>query len=675
VSLVINLEHPLFGISLHYDIFASTPRTPLGMIRKWYSVTNRTGQNQELTDISMNLFRLKQEYTNKLTVYHWQGGGQDEGTNEMKIETLERQSNRTFNSMAGLPNFRADDAYDGSASYHPYFVLEDAKAGEGIFVGFNYLGPWTMRVWNARPPLGRAEFLVSSQIELHTEPMAAGQTFEVPNSFIGIYKGDLDSASEQLQDWLATFKWDYTREDYLWTASITNGHWNDPEHKQKPDLHKKEMWKIADICRRTGARVAWEDDFWFDQRGRGVWEGVEYGELVRYLKQSANYFKLWMPPQHFAPETPLDLQHPDWALVPKHPDGVTDWYGLGLCVAAQGAHDYLRRFMLEREKRYGTFYYRLDGWVQAPCWATNHDHPPGQPHVQQYRHFLQLLREVKDANPEVAIQGCNSGGEWCNWDKFELVENNQASDGGGPDDLYYLSYFWPINKIIRVGGSSTPRVDDIPAQELARKDILLRRYLREQGVIGRYMPVYHPRADGAPTTHTYLQIANDTRTKAVIFQDALPAGEVTVYPKQLVADTKYTVAINSTRETRVGTGAELMQQGIRFKTAEPREIIMLNVDNIPGFGTDRTPPAAPSQASKRTETWNGRTGVALRWQPGRDNVTVAGYEVSRDGKPFDFVATGTFYFDVAPGSGPDRRYEIVTVDADGNRSPAVTAAP
>jgi Leucine-rich repeat (LRR) protein len=41
----------------------------------------------------------------------------------------------------------------------------------------------------------------------------------VPNSFIGVYKGDLDNACEQLQDWQETFKWDYTREQYLFLSS------------------------------------------------------------------------------------------------------------------------------------------------------------------------------------------------------------------------------------------------------------------------------------------------------------------------------------------------------------------------------------------------------------------------------------------------------------------------
>ena len=67
VSLEINLEHEAFAISLHYDVFASTPRTQLGMIRKLYRVINRTGATQTLTQISLHELRF--------TLYDWRGGG------------------------------------------------------------------------------------------------------------------------------------------------------------------------------------------------------------------------------------------------------------------------------------------------------------------------------------------------------------------------------------------------------------------------------------------------------------------------------------------------------------------------------------------------------------------------------------------------------------------------
>ena len=68
------------------------------------------------------------------------------------------------------------------------------------------------------------------------------------------------------------------------------------------------------------------------------------------------------------------------------------------------------------------------------------------------------------------------------------------------------------------------------------------------------MRVYHPRAEGAPTPHTYLEITNGTRTKAVITQDALPEGEVVVYPKALVPDAEYSVVFRSTKVTRKAKG-------------------------------------------------------------------------------------------------------------------------
>jgi hypothetical protein len=675
VTLVVNLEHPLFLISLHYDVFASTPRTQLGMIRKCYQVTNRTKEIQPLTEISMNRLSFQPEDSTRFALHHWVGGGSGRNTNLLQSETLSQTKARTFFSMAGHMDYRADNVYDGTSSYHPYFVLEDAKAGEGFFFGFNYLGPWSVRIWNPHHML-RSEgalFPIQSQLELHTEPLKPGATFEVPNSFIGVYKGDLDAATEQLQDWQATYKWDYTREQYLFRSTIYDTHWDDAAYKQKPELHKQLMWDIADRCRATGAGVAHEDDFWFDKRGRGVWEGVDWSELVTYLRQSGIIFRLWMPPQHFAAGTPVDLEHPDWQLTPKVPVGVTLWYGLGFCCASPGAENYMRDFMLRREKRYGTFFWRLDGWVEAPCASRSHGHPPGQPFVAQYRSYLDLLRKVKTANPEMGIEGCNSGGEWANWDKFELLEDQQGSDGGGPDDLYYLSYFWPIPKFMGFGGDYS-RVDDATG----RQESVLRRFFCQEGIYDRYMRVYHPRAEGAPTPHSFLEFTNGTRTKAVlVFRPtddghALAAGNAIIYPKALLPETQYSVAFRFSRGMGTASGAELMNSGIRFTSTDPREMILLNLDHAPGRGTDQTAPTIPTQAVKKMETWNGRSGVALRWEPSQDDGLVSHYEVLRDSQRVGYVAIGTFYFD--PGSRLDQRYEILAVDGDGNISPGTAVA-
>jgi inorganic pyrophosphatase len=51
------------------------------------------------------------------------------------------------------------------------------------------------------------------------------------------------------------------------------------------------------------------------------------------------------------------------------------------------------------------------------------------------------------------------------------------------------------------------------------------------------------------------------------------------------------------------------------------------------------------------------------------------FHVLQDGKPSDVVAIGTFYFDAGEGSGMERRYGVLALDGDGNRSATVLATP
>ena len=243
------------------------------------------------------------------------------------------------------------------------------------------------------------------------------------------------------------------------------------------------------------------------------------------------------------------------------------------------------------------------------------------------------MREVKEANPEMGIEGCNSGGEWANLGQDRAAwKNNQCSDGGGPDDSYYLSYFWPVAKMI-TGGASSTRLDEV-AQERLRQDTLFHRFLRQQGVLDRYMRVYHPRAEGAPTPHTYLQLTQWRPDQGRHPPGQSPEGrsgrvsEGPGAPGRLQRDVPYG------KDSHVAKGDELMKSGIRFTTTARRETVLLNLDRAPGRGTDKSPPTAPGQGSKRVETWAARAGVAVRWAPSQDDGLIAEYEIMKDGNPW-----------------------------------------
>ena len=674
ICLEIVLKNDLFSIKFHYEVFASSDNTSMGMVKKYYVVTNISSTPKVLTEISMHQMEIDWLVATKLRLHYWQGGGSMKNTNQEFVDSLVNASH-TFHSDAGANDYRADDNFSGSSSYHPYFVMQH-DANEGLFLGFNYLGPWSMKIWSDYIFASEKEFkdwalfykryfYINSQIDQHRQTLNPNESFEVPNCFIGVYKGDLDNANEQLQYLQAAYKWDYTREKYLFGGNIYNAAWNDTAAMYKTTLHFQQLFQMVNIARTLGFTIVHEDDFWFDKRGRGVWEGVDWKPIVDYADKSGINFKLWMPPYHFAPNTPNDLNQKDWHLDPKTSPGITSWYGYGYCMGSDQVVEYLKNFLLDRQKRYGTYINRFDGWVEAPCYSDKHNHEPGQSFVAQYRNTIRLLKEVKDANQYMGIEGCNSGGEWANWDKEEYLESQQGSDGGGEDDFYHLSYFWCVPKMILAGASSTITKEQIPQ---TRNSMLMLKYLRKQKVVDRYMNLYHPKAINAATSHCFIERTNADRNKCVISQNASSRKDVTVFPKALNPEVLYSVKFRLNNQNYIKTGHELMQQGISFKDTSASEIIFLNLDDFPGSKTDHTPPTKPIIKTVQKDNYCGHEGTSITWRESTDDRLLAGYEIYRDGMQIDFVAIGTFYFDFSKGNNAKARYKIVAVDGDGNKS-------
>ena len=676
VFLEITLHNSKFTIVLNYQVYASSPNTPMGMIRKIYTVTNTSGSAIQMNEISMIQMDIDDKVAAGLRVHYWQGGGAHKNCNHEFVDSLAYASH-TFHSDAGANDYRVDDNYNGSSSFHPYFVLQH-DSGEGLFFGFNYLGPWSVKIWsdNRFPPAetvkswglilqNRKYLYLNSELENHIQILKPGESFEAPNSFTGVYKGDMDNANEQLQYWQAAYKWDYTREKYLFGGNMWNGDWNNRSAMNKTDLHFQQVFDIVNKARSLGFTIAHEDDFWFDDRGRGVWEGVDWKPIVDYARMSGISFKLWMPPNHFAKNTPNDLNQKDWHLDPEMSPGITLWYGYGYCMGEDDVVEYQKNFLLERQKRYGTYINRFDGWVEAPCYSTEHDHIPGQPFYAQYRNTIRLMKELKEADPEMGIEGCNSGGEWANWDKSEFLESQQASDGGGEDDFYHLSYFWSVPKMMGIGASSKIKPVRVPA---VRAKMLMLKYLKQKDVVGRFMNLYHPAAENAATSHCFIERTNADRSKCVISQDASSGNDVTVYPKSLIPAMMYSVKFKSAGSGYSKTGTELMKEGITFRDTTAAQLIFFNLDDFPGSGTDKTSPTVPSVMSVKKATFCGHAGTAVKWTESRDDRILAGYQVYRDEGLIDFVAIGTFYFDFSEGNSTKARYDIVAVDGDGNTS-------
>ena len=157
--------------------------------------------------------------------------------------------------------------------------------------------------------------------------------------------------------------------------------------------------------------------------------------------------------------------------------------------------------------------------------------------------------------------------------------------------------------------------------------------------------------------------------------DPAPGKPVVVKPRGLKPEATYDVRCARSSYTASRSGRDLMQSGIELGPVMPGELIFLNLPTYPGSGTDKTPPSPPQRVTKRLGTNLGIQGVEVAWKGGADNNWVSYYEILKDGALVAKAAIGSFFFDYKgnPTQNLQARYEVRTVDGDGNRSPMVVA--
>ncbi len=165
------------------------------------------------------------------------------------------------------------------------------------------------------------------------------------------------------------------------------------------------------------------------------------------------------------------------------------------------------------------------------------------------------------------------------------------------------------------------------------------------------------------------------RLAAPVTISSVPDKPVVIYPRGLQPNATYDVrTYYSTLHLRK-TGSDLMRDGVALPSVPPGELIFFNLPAYPGSGSDKTPPEAPSNVTKRLGTNLGTQGVEVSWSAARDNNWVSYYEILKNGSVVARSAKGTYFFDhsldVRQAVGYD--YAVRTVDGDGNRSSLAVA--
>ena len=544
------------------------------------------------------------------------------------------------------PSYHQGVGSHGQWTYAPWMAM-GRKSGDkdGWFSALDFSGNWAMSV--DRESSGPLTFTTSLPELYFTKGILPGEEIRLPMMTLGVFHQDLDDMGRRIYDWQYAYLWDYTHHDWygLMQYAVPIFGMNTGTRCNQENFTRR-LWQdfyYADIVRRIGFDVIWDDAGWYAQAG--WWntnrEGPDFAETVRYAAKSGMKWTLWF------------LSQPS--------SGMMD----------------------NKVGAWGDFQWRTDG--------------VGLYSLKEDQTFRGTVSGFLDKHPRSSFHTCAGGGTYAHTFEYQrLTDINYFADFGGDQTNYYMSYLDTSDKwfdpvvvaspdyaakgrrmlsMVPMWGAGGVNGDDGDLAPVAD----LYRYLWQNGVAGRWSYTMHPVIKG-DVEHQYAQRISHDGKRSIIILKHQPKGEVTIIPRGLVPQHEYLVEFEKSQNPQTRTGADLMEKGIVLKDAKPGELIYLNLPNHPRGGRDKTPPAAPGSGLLRRETNLGHTGVGIYWSPGTDENWVSGYEVQRGSQMLGKVAKGTYFFDHSDGWDPKADYAIRTLDGDGNvsgwtRASAVAALP
>jgi len=597
------------------------------------------------------------------------GGGNFTGSGMLKTVAMTTTYARTFDSydepevttVDGHNEFGLGSYEQGTAVYDSLFVFRNRASAEGIWLSFDYNGHWLSDIGNYGTRLNLSGF-----VSMSNYVVADRESITSPKTVIGVFQGDVDDMGNTIGDYTYRYLWDYTRN----TFTEAGGTWQWRISPQMPSAFDSITYN-----RYVGGHTVHIDANWYNNKGDWQEEidSDDLAETSAFLQKSGMMLKLWSPLWQADYGSQVVNDHPDWV---ADGDGV-GFYGLHLNLAKPEVYNWILNKANEMQSAWGPYQWGYDG---MPAWKVG---VSDNDMLMQSQNFLQLLKAFKDANPLAWINGCSSGGETLLMEALRFSDTQQVTDGNA---YHYAGYYqslklpidkidWPASMPIISSDFNTFDPKDPVVKENTRKYYEFNRYIATQGLIGRWVKVYRPTVSSGDSTYL-LQKTNGDQSKAMIqFSSFTPyfSGSFTVYPKGLLDSQTYTLRCymgGCTPQTQ--TGAYWKSNGVAITNLQSGEVVLFNVTDYPGAGTDNEAPTAPSNVSKKTAINMDRFGVELTWNAGSDDRWISYYEIERNGVVIDKVSKGLYDF-ITEGDVTDT-YRVRTVDGDGNISGYATAS-
>jgi hypothetical protein len=505
LQLDIELESSGVRATRHYVVYPGT-----SVIREWLTLENLSNRAIRISHLDFFYEHLLSSAAQDLQFNYLTGGGNYNGSQLLKTESMGPTYQRTLDSNGG--------AQPGNySSFLPLVFVLNRKTSEGIAIGWDYLGHWRFKIGNH----DGAPLDIGLELAGFEKDLAPGATIETPKAFLTTFSGGVDALGNQLLDWQYAYMWEFTNPDYFaktrWAVDWP-GPWVGEGGTPSADNWGRRLaldLRYIDLLRETGTDILWDDAGWYDKWG--TWNAPDWKKTTDYLRKYGMKWVLWYPTFLATQESQVAQQHPNWMI----PGQETLEQSIPETV------DWQRRLLDDSVAAWGDYQWRYD---IAPAASSNDTDA-----LAADQNFRALLETFKHDHPQSGIDACDGGGRWISYDIARLADSGEYTDGGvGPYSAYYTSLLIPPDKLHNVVdfdhtyyNAATDRAHlamdptwyrdpgDGPDVESIRRDWDLYHYLVAQGVAGRWSHVFRPKVENDDAIW-YFQRMNRDGSKGVI---------------------------------------------------------------------------------------------------------------------------------------------------------------
>jgi len=302
--------------------------------------------------------------------------------------------------------------------------------GEGLFAGLLYSGRWSA---SARAAAGGAALAIYS--DGYAAPLAAGERWQGPGGFLGVYCGGLDAAAHVQHAYLRTMVLPPLPADFPWVQYNT---W----FAHLVDIDEEILRGEAERAARLGCEVFVIDAGWWEPSlrtsdnfttGLGVWQpsAAKFPSglpaFADYVRSLGMRFGIWVEPER------VDLRQKvtwriDWlarhhdAIIspPWPPDTVSGWLCFGHPDVQAWAIDWISRLVADL----GAEWLKWDSNWWGVCTCTDHGHSATDGEFHQVEGVHNVLAELRRRFPNLIIENCAGGGTRTD---FKMLSNSHVT--------------------------------------------------------------------------------------------------------------------------------------------------------------------------------------------------------------------------------------------------------